>query len=301
LERLPQDFGMIGLIGVKDRDRRSKDRVRFAEIALVLFAVFLLVSFPLARGEPSAGNEPPEEKVGIGERFHRDTSLTWGVVVGDLFRIKPKKPPAIKTFPGARRMKLPLPEYRGITVEEAIRERRSVRNFAGKPITIAQLSQLLFAAQGITGEAFRTPLRAAPSAGALYPYEIYLVINDVEGVPRGIYHYAVLEHALELVEEGDYSGRITRAGLDQEMLGESNVTFVLAAVFDRVRHKYGERGVRYVYIEAGHLSQNIALQAVSMGLGSVTVGAFVDTAVNRLIGVDGRGEAAIYLHAIGAR
>ena len=148
---------------------------------------------------------------------------------------------------------------------------------------------------------YETPLRATPSAGALYPYEIYIVANDIEGLSRGIYHYAVLEHEIELISEGDFRRRITSAGLEQEMLGEANVTFVLSAIFDRVRHKYGERGVRYVYIEAGHIGQNIALQAVSLGLGSVNVGAFLDDKINQIIGVDGRKEAAVYLQAVGMR
>jgi SagB-type dehydrogenase family enzyme len=143
------------------------------------------------------------------------------------------------------------------------------------------------------------PLRSTPSAGALYPFEVYLIVNNVEGLSQGIYHYALLKHALELVKSGDFSSNITDAGLEQDMLGESDVTFVLSAIFDRTRHKYGERGYRYVYIEAGHISQNIYLQAVSLGLGSVSVGAFLDHKMNDLIGVDGRKEAVIYVHAIG--
>lgn len=161
------------------------------------------------------------------------------------------------------------------------------------------LSQLLFAAQGITGKIYGTPLRTAPSAGALYPIEIYLVVNKVAELEPGIYHYSIRKHALELLKSGDFRGRITPAGLKQEMLGQAGATFILSAIFDRTRHKYGERGFRYVYIEAGHISQNIALQAVSMGLGSVTVGAFLDEKVNQLINVDGVNEAAVYLHAVG--
>jgi SagB-type dehydrogenase family enzyme len=144
-------------------------------------------------------------------------------------------------------------------------------------------------------------LRAAPSAGALYPFEIYVMAHNIEGLDPGIYHYAVRDHQLELVAMGDFRSRITGAALQQDMLGEANAAFVLAAVFDRARHKYGERGFRYVYMEAGHISQNIYLQAISLNLGSVGVGAFVDAAVNKLIGADGNREAAIYLHAVGTR
>ncbi len=186
-------------------------------------------------------------------------------------------------------------------METAIKERRSVRNYTGEPLSLPQLSQLLYAAQGITGTMYDQPLRSAPSAGALYPFEVYVLAHNIEGLDRGIYHYAVRDHQLEVVATGDYRKPITRAALQQDMLGEADAAIVLAAVFDRTRHKYGERGYRYVYMESGHISQNIYLQAVSLGLGSVGVGAFLDAEVNSLIGADGSQEAAIYLHAVGTR
>jgi SagB-type dehydrogenase family enzyme len=239
------------------------------------------------------------KKLSIGERFHRETALSWRDVVRDIFSQKPSKPPQYKTYEGTKQIKLKKPEYRGKPFEETLRNRRSVRNYSSKKISLDQLSQLFFAAQGITGKIYGHPLRTAPSAGALYPFELYVAVINVKGLQQGLYHYAIREHALELVKKGDFSSQLTAAGLQQEMLGESDVTFVLTAIFDRARHKYKERGFRYVYIEAGHISQNIALQAVSLGLGSVTVGAFLDDKVNELIGVDGLKEAAIYLHAVG--
>jgi SagB-type dehydrogenase family enzyme len=246
-----------------------------------------------------AYSEDAEKELSIGESFHYETSLTWRGVIGDLFRIKPKMPPQYKNYTNAEIIKLPKPEYQGIPLEEAIEKQRSVRNYSGKSVTMFQLSQLLFSAQGTTGKIYGAPLRTTPSAGALYPFEIYVIANNVENLKRGIYHYGVLNHTLELVESGDFRKEITSAGLKQEMLGDSDVVFVLSAIFDRTRHKYGERGFRYVYIEAGHISQNIYLQAVSLGLGSVSVGAFLDDKVNHLIGVDGQKEAVIYLHAVG--
>lgn len=247
----------------------------------------------------SAGEKEIPKQLTIGERFHRETSSTWRGVLGDVFGFKGKKPALYKTYPESKKVSLPKPEFRGLSVEEAILQRRSVRNYSKKAVSKAQLSQLLFTAQGITGRMYGQALRSAPSAGALYPFEIYLVVNNVQELPRGIYHYSVLDHSLELVKAGDFRSKITKAGLEQEMLGEAGVTFVLSAVFDRVCYKYEQRGFRYVYIEAGHISQNIFLQSVSLGLGSVCVGAFFDEKVNELIGVDGRKEAAIYLHAVG--
>ncbi|MCF6148648.1 MAG: SagB/ThcOx family dehydrogenase [Candidatus Kuenenia sp.] len=259
-----------------------------------IIVLLLLLSFDTIAYCKDHGKE-----LSIGERFHSDTALSWLGVVGDLFRSKPERPSQYKTYPDAKMIKLPKPEFQGLSVEEAINKRRSVRNYSKKPMALSQLSQLLHAAQGVTGKIYGQPLRTAPSAGALYPFEIYIIINNVQDLDKGIYHYVVPDHTLELVKSGDFGKKITNAGLKQEMLGDANATFVLSAVFDRTRHKYGERGYRYVYIEAGHISQNIYLQAVSLGLGSVVVGAFIDKEVNELIGVDGQKEAAIYLHAVG--
>ena len=240
-----------------------------------------------------------EKDLSIGERFHYETSLTWRGVIGDLFRSKPEKPSQYKEYPDAVETKLPEPDYQGMSLEEAIEKRRSSRNFSEKPVTLYQLSQLLFSAQGITGKSHKHRLRTTPSAGALYPFEIYVIANNVENLPPGIYHYTVLNHALALIKSGNFRKKITSAGLKQEMLGDADLTLVLSAIFNRVRYKYGERGFRYIYIEAGHISQNIYLQAVSLGLGSVSVGAFVDHKINDLIEVDGQKEAVIYLHAVG--
>lgn len=243
--------------------------------------------------------EKEQQKMGISDRFHHETCLTWRGAIGDIFRKKPKKPPQYKSYPEVEKIELPKPKYSGMTVEEALKKRRSIRNYSTKPISKEQLSQLLLAAQGVTGKIYGTALRTAPSAGALYPFEVYVVVNNVQDLPRGIYHYCVLDHALELVKAGDFRAQITNAGLKQQMLGDAGATFILSAIFDRARHKYGERGLRYVYMEAGHISQNIYLQAVSLEMGSVCAGAFLDEKVNKLIDVDGQKEAAIYLHAVG--
>ena len=239
------------------------------------------------------------EKKTVGERFHQETSLTWRGAIADAFRPKPPKPPAYKRYADAKRIALPSPTQEGMSVERAIEKRRSVRTYSSQPLTLAQLGHLLVAAQGITGRLHGEPLRTVPSAGALYPFEIYVVANNVDGLEQGIYHYAVREHALELLKSADFRDAITRAALGQDMLGEAVVSFVLAAVVDRTRQKYGERGFRYIYMEAGHISQNIYLQAVSLGLGSVGVGAFLDGEVSKLVGLDGETEVPIYLHAVG--
>lgn len=236
----------------------------------------------------------------IGEQFHHQTSLSWETILKGIFKPAIKKPSGVKTYPEVKVIKLPQPDYKGLTLEEAIKKRRSRRNYSSKPITFSQLSQLLFSAQGITGKMYGISLRAVPSAGALYPFEIYLIVNNVENLEKGIYHYSSLRHSIELIREGDFRREIVQAGLNQKMLGEAGVVFVLSAVFGRTYFKYGERGYRYIYMEAGHISQNIYLQATSLGLGSVSVGAFLDKEVNQLIGIDGKEEAVIYLHPVGS-
>ncbi len=243
---------------------------------------------------------PGQEKRSEGERFHYETRLTLKEVVGSIFRWR-SRPSLYKSYEDKPVTKLPDPAFKGLTLEEAIKARRSERDYSGKTMSIEELSHLLYAASGITGKSDAQPLRAAPSAGALYPVETYAVVNNIEGLQMGLYHYNVREHALELLKEGNYRGKITHCALDQEMAGQANVTIILTAVFERTTWKYDERGYRYVYMEAGHISQNIYLQATSLGLGSVAIGAFYDDALNEFLGIDGKAEAAIYMHAIGVK
>jgi len=172
-----------------------------------------------------------------------------------------------------------------------------VRDYAAESLSLEEMSRLLHAAQGITEP--RWSFRAAPSAGALYPIELYAVAHDVVGLDSGLYHYAVQEHELELLRRGDLRGAITQAGLWQSFLGQAGVCFVLSAIFQRTRWKYRERTYRYVMLEAGHVGQNLYLAATSMGLGTCAVGAFLDDQLDDLLGLDGEGEAALYILSVG--
>ncbi len=152
---------------------------------------------------------------------------------------------------------------------------------------------------GINAERWGHGLRSAPSAGALYPIEVYLVVHRVEGLKPGLYHYGVRDHALELVRASDLRGEIVRHGLMQEFLGQANLVLVFTAIFQRLRWKYQERTYRYALLEAGHLGQNVYLAATSMGMGACAVGAFLDDDLNAMLGVDGQHEAAIYMLSVG--
>lgn len=199
------------------------------------------------------------------------------------------------------KIKLPEPNFKGLTFEEAIRKRRSVRSYSKEALSLNEISQLLFSAQGITATYYGHRLRTAPSAGALYPFEIYLVTNRVEKFKSGIYHYLVEEHSLEIIKEGDFREKIKNAALGQEPVTEAGVVFILTAVFERTTRKYGERGIRYIHIEAGHIGQNILLQAVSLGLSAVPIGAFSDEQIDKLLGIDTKKHSTIYLIPVGKK
>jgi SagB-type dehydrogenase family enzyme len=141
--------------------------------------------------------------------------------------------------------------------------------------------------------------RAAPSAGALYPIETYPVVNRVEEIPAGIYHYSVKESQILLIREGFFGHALSQAALGQGMLADAACVFVWTAVVERSKWKYRERAYRYIYMDAGHLGQNLYLAATGLGLGCCTVGAFFDDEIDRLIGIDGEKEISVYLGAVG--
>ncbi|PIU55767.1 MAG: nitroreductase [Chloroflexi bacterium CG07_land_8_20_14_0_80_45_17] len=183
-------------------------------------------------------------------------------------------------------IKLPLPQLKGkMSLEEAIASRRSVRKYRSEPLTPSQLSQILWSAQGITGAG---RLRAAPSAGATYPLEIFAFIGKqaIEGLQPGIYHYDVGNHSLVLHQPGDLRKELARAALDEEFIASAPLDIVICALYPRTSYRYGRRGERYVHMEVGHVGENIHLQAVALGLATVEVGAFDDEEVRKVLGVE---------------
>lgn len=191
---------------------------------------------------------------------------------------------------------LPAPGHDGdLAVETALLRRRSVRAFAGGRVTLAEVSQLLWAAQGVThASGFRT----APSAGALYPLSLYMAAGEVESVAAGIYRYRPADHSLARIGDGDRRTELAAAALGQMWIAEAAVALVVAARYSRTTGKYGDRGIRYVHMETGHAAQNVYLQAVALGLGTTVVGAFDDAAVKTVVGLE-RQEQALALLPIG--
>lgn len=197
-------------------------------------------------------------------------------------------------MPKLRAMEIPLPapvRAGQMSLEEALHRRRSVREFSTSPLTEQQIGQLLWAAQGITGP---EGLRTAPSAGALYGLEIYVA------TATGFYRYAPEAHQLERQSEEDLRPALCRAAFDQESVLGAAAVFVIAAVYARIAGKYGEaRSVRYVHLEAGHTAQNLLLQAVALGLGSVPMGAFRDAQVHKVLALPAE-QSPLYLIPVGA-
>jgi SagB-type dehydrogenase family enzyme len=193
-------------------------------------------------------------------------------------------------------IRLPKPRFEGdCPIEDALRKRRSVREFLNKSLSLDEISQLLWSAQGITDP---EGLRTAPSAGALYPLEVYLVAGDVETIPGGIYRYKPDNHSLSRIVEGDWRSRLASASLGQDCVRGGAVIVVIAAVYERLTGKYMERGRRYADMEVGHAGQNVSLQAISLGLGTVMVGAFDDQKVKRLLQMPDD-EQPLYLIPVG--
>ena len=235
----------------------------------------------------------------IGERFQNKTKydrerLPKGSLAWD------KKPETYKEYPDARKVPLAKPGKCGeLSLYEAILRRKSQRQFINAPISLDSLSCLLWASSGIQRKEIGFEFRTAPSAGGLYPIETYVIVHAVEGLGKGVYHYNVKHNHLEELKQGDFREAAARAALDQIMCARAAVVVVWTAVFERSVWKYQQRAYRYVYLDVGHMAQNLALTSTSLGLGCCQVGALFDNEVNEIVGVDGVGESVLYMSVIG--
>ncbi|MFZ5980031.1 MAG: SagB/ThcOx family dehydrogenase [Candidatus Zixiibacteriota bacterium] len=248
-----------------------------------------------------ASTAVPADSLSIGQIFHRETSFNIDGVFNGKNIAWGKQIPPFKFYPEAKKIELPESSFSGLTVEEAIVRRKSDRSFTDRPLTTAELAQILLSADGIThthiSGAFS--MRTAPSGGALYPIELYVIVNKVDSLENGLYHFQVSNNSLELLKSGDFSGQIHEAANNQDAVGKSPITVILTARFERSTIKYADRGYRYVYMEAGAICENIYLQATSLKLGTVAVGAFNDERLNNFLEIDGLNEAALLIMPVG--
>jgi SagB-type dehydrogenase family enzyme len=196
------------------------------------------------------------------------------------------------------RIKLPKPKYNSdVSLEESLVKRRSIRNYTGEQLTIEEISQLLWAAQGTTSDrGFRT----APSAGALYPLEVYVIVGDVQDMAIGIYLYKPKKHEVVMIADKDVRQQLAGAALGQSCVKNAAIDIVFTAVYQRITRKYGNRGIKYVHMEIGHAAQNVCLQAAAMDLGVVTIGAFNDREVSKILNLP-KDEEPLYIIPVGKR
>lgn len=213
------------------------------------------------------------------------------------------RPSRFRTFVGAKRIPLPKGHFHlRQSLGEAFKNRRSIRDFRLRRLSLERLSQLLFLSNGIRG--VRTVDgevvfdRCPPSAGGLYPVNLYVATQMVQRVQDGIYHYDPRFHRLELVKSGQFHDQLASLTIGQDMIRSANLVLMMTAVFQRTTWKYGIRGYRYVWLDAGHLGQNICLAAGGLKLGAVTIGGFFDSELNALLGLPPE-ETAIYLACVG--
>ncbi len=202
-------------------------------------------------------------------------------------------------------IQLPRPEFTEFNDKKdfwtVLINRHSTRNFSSEPLTLMQLSLLLFGMTGITRVYPQFSFRVSPSAGGLYPIEVYITSNNVVDLKKGIYHYNISDHALELIKIGDFSLDVAKACLDQKMAYKSAVNVIWTAMIERSKWKYLQRCYRYLYLDCGHIAQNFYLVAEALNLGACTIGAIYDDELNTILGIDGKEEIALYVGVVGNR
>jgi SagB-type dehydrogenase family enzyme len=187
----------------------------------------------------------------------------------------------------------------GPPVWAVMNQRRSGRSFSDEPMSLESLSQLLWSTHGVTATRGGYEFRTAPSAGACYPIDVYVAANNVEGLPEGLYRYLVGRHELVLMREGAVGPEVTSAAVRQRMCERAACSFIWTAVVPRTTGRYGERGHRYLFLDAGHVGQNLYLAATALGLSVCTIAAFDDAAMNAIVEADGTVETVVYAAVAG--
>jgi SagB-type dehydrogenase family enzyme len=245
--------------------------------------------------------QPDFMKPGVGNRFQEETKYTPERIGGHSLDWKTFPDPFKEYDSPLAVIDLPQPGFTGDpNIWKAIQKRRSRRVYRkAEPLTLGDLSVLLWATQGITEKYGETLFRTAPSAGGLFPIETYLNIRLVEGLEEGIYHLRPGKFDLEFLKEGEFSRSLAEAALGQGIVATAQVTFIWSAVLARSKWKYRQRAYRYIYLDAGHICQNLYLVGEAIGLGVCAIGAFFDDDVNEIVGLDGTDETIIYMATVG--
>ncbi|HHY41723.1 MAG TPA: SagB/ThcOx family dehydrogenase [Thermoanaerobacterales bacterium] len=240
---------------------------------------------------------------GIGREFIERTKYKY-LRMSDQAKNLPQPPLELEAESDKKIIVLPQPKNVNVNIKlvEAMENRRSLRRYSDKPLTLEELSFLLWCTQGVRQRYHNVTFRMVPSAGARHAFETYILANNVYGLNTGLYRYLALEHKLqEVIISTEITDKLVEACLGQTFIINSAVTFIWVAVAYRMTWRYGERGYRYMFLDAGHVAQNLYLAAEGIGCGTCVIGAYDDDAVNRLLGIDGKEQFAIYLAAVGKK
>ena len=240
----------------------------------------------------------------IGKEFMEKTKFQY-LDRSDQFRNIPQPPLEMEYDASRRVMELPRHEnikIRSFDLRQAIMDRRSIRGYSQEPLTIEELSYLLWVTQGVVQVTHGATFRNVPSAGARHALETYLLINNVKDVPEGIYRFLAIENRLvEINTDPDIADRVTQGCLGQDFIRKSAVTFIWVADAYRMKWRYGERGYRYLHLDAGHVCQNLYLSAGSLDCGVCAIAAFSDDHMNDLLELDGVEQFVIYIASVGKK
>ena len=214
-----------------------------------------------------------------------------------------RKPKTFKTYPDAiKKVNLPEPKFDDtIQFWNVIKNRHSSRKFVDKPLTLMDFSLLLFGMSGLNRIFPQFSFRTVPSAGGLFPIEIYPVVNSVKNIHEGLYHYNIQNHSIELLKKGNFRKKVAEGCLDQKIAYSSAVNFIWTAMIGRSQWKYLQRCYRYIYLDAGHIGQNFYLVSEALGLGACTIGAIYDDELNEFLEIDGKNETVIYVGVVGEK
>jgi len=235
----------------------------------------------------------------VGDDFQKETKYSRDKRLGGNLDWA-NKPETYKSYPPSKTIQLPNAlQEATMSFVEVLRRRKSIRAFSNQPLSLVDLGFLLWASTGIQRVEQGYEFRTAPSAGALYPIETYIAANNIEDVDSGIYHYNIKNHLLEEIKTGNFGDSLAHSALGQQICASASAVFIWTAIFERSKWKYKQRAYRYIYLDAGHIAENLALAAASITCGSCQIGAFFDDEINSIVDVDGAEESTILLSVIG--